>query len=218
MDFATARKHMVDSQVRPNDVTNSALQQAMERLPRELFVPGNQQAMAYAELDIMLFPGRFLLRARDFAKLVHAAGIEQDDLVLDLGCGYGYSSAVLARISGMVMALEDSEEHAALAEAKLADLGLDNLVVLSGALTEGLPKQGPYDAIVLASGAVEHVPTVLLDQLKEGGRLVCIEMGEAPGHAVVFTKSADGIGKNTVFEASPRGIISGFAREKSFAF
>ncbi len=218
MDFATARKHMVDSQVRPNDVTNAALQQAMETLPRELFVPGNQQSMAYAEMDITLFPGRHLLRARDFAKLVHAAGIKPDDLVLDIGCGYGYSSAVLARISGMVMALEDSEEHASAAETKLADLGLDNLVVLHRPLTEGLPKQGPYDAIVLASGAVEEVPPALLAQLKDGGRLVCIRMDNTPGQATVYVKSGDSIGQSAVFEASPAGIISGFARGKAFAF
>ncbi len=218
MNYAAARKHMVDSQVRPNNVTNLTLQQAMEEVPRESFVPMGAQAMAYAEIDVEIFSDRYMLRARDFSKLVHAARITEDELVLDVGCGYGYSSAILARLASMVMAVEEEDEIVAAAEQKLGDMSLDNVVVVRGSLIAGLPQQGPFDAIVIAGGAVDKVPKGLLDQLKDGGRLVCVVMRDGLGHAMVYTKSGDHIGERAVFEASPKGLLPGFAAEKAFVF
>ena len=218
MKYAAARKHMVDSQVRPNDVTDLRLQGALEQLPREAYVPGDQQALAYAELDIPLFPGRWLLQARDFAKLVHAAGIDAEDVVLDAGCGYGYSAAVLARLAGMVMAIEAEEDVVASAEQRLAPLNADNIVVLQAQPHDGLPDQGPYDVIVVAGGAVETVPEALLAQLKDGGRLACIRRQGQPGKAVLYTRSGDHFGERVLFEATPDGVVGGFAREKAFVF
>lgn len=218
MDFATARKHMVDSQVRPNDVTDSALQSAMETLPRENFVPSNRKALAYAEMGIKLFDGRWLLQARDFSKLIHAAGIRKGDLVLDVGCGYGYSTAVISRLAGMVVALEEDAAVAAKAEAKFGDLAIDNAVSVSGPLTDGMVDQGPYDVITIANGGIAGRPEKLLDQLKPGGRLVAIMVAGGIGRAVVYTRAVDGIGDRAVFEAQPPGILPGFEKSAAFTF
>lgn len=218
MDFAAARKHMVDSQVRPNDVTDFALQSAMETLPREDFVPSNRKALAYAEMGIALFDGRWLLQARDFSKLIHAAGIKKGDLVLDVGCGFGYSSAVIASLAGMVVALEEDAEIAAKAEEKFGKLGIDNAVSVSGALSDGVVDQGPYDVITIANGGIAERPEKLLAQLKPGGRLVAIVVSGGIGRAMVYTRAADGIGDRAAFEAQPPGILPGFAKSAVFTF
>lgn len=218
MDFAAARKHMVDSQVRPNDVTDFALQAAMETLPREDFVPSNRKALAYAELGIQLFEGRWLLQARDFSKLIHAAGIRKGDLVLDVGCGYGYSAAVISRLAGMVVALEEDAEIAARAEQQFGDLAIDNAVSVSGPLTEGMVGQGPYDVITIANGGIAERPEKLLQQLKPGGRLVAIVVTGGIGRAMVYTRAADGVGERAVFEAQPPGILPGFEKSAAFTF
>ena len=209
---------MVDSQVRPNDVSDLLLQQAMEQVPRETFVPSSKQSMAYSEMNIALFEGRELLKARDFAKLLHAANINQDDLVLDLGCGYGYSSAILARMAGMVIAVEDGEAMVAKAEERLEPLKQDNIVVFNGALGEGLAKQGPFDVIVIAGGAVEKLPDGLFEQLKTGGRLVALHQADGLCNAMVHTRTGDNIGARVVFEVGKTVTIPAFAREKEFVF
>ena len=218
MDFAAARKHMVDSQVRPNDVTDLVLQTAMETLPREQFVPSNRKGLAYAELGIPLFDGRWLLQARDFSKLIHAAGIRKGDLVLDVGCGYGYSAAVVARLAGMVVALEETAETVAAAEQKFQALGIDNAVSVQGSLAAGIVDQGPYDVITIANGGIEARPEQLLAQLKPGGRLVAIKVEGGIGRAMVWIRSADGIGERAVFDAQPPGIIPEFRKAAAFVF
>jgi protein-L-isoaspartate(D-aspartate) O-methyltransferase len=217
MDFATARKHMVDSQVRPNDVTDLKLLKALEITARERFVPEAQKPRAYMEMDIPLFKGRWLLEARDFSKLIHAAGISDQDLVLDIGCGYGYSTSILSHIAGMVVALEDNPDIVAEAEKNLSDDQRDNEVVVEGTLTQGKPDQGPFDAIIIAHG-VEFVPDELLAQLKDGGRLVTIIKRDAIGQAVLITRNGDDFGHVALFEASPAGILPGFQKESAFSF
>ena len=218
MDYAKARKHMVDSQVRPNDVTHTALLRAMDTTPRETFVPSNRQSMAYAEMDIQLFEGRYLLRARDFSKLLEAAGIKDGDLVLDVGCGQGYSSVILAHMAGMVMAVEEDAGTVATAEANIAASGIDNAVVVEGALAAGLEAQGPFDVIVMASGVVGEEPAALLAQLKDGGRLVCIRLEGGVPFAKIYVRSGDNTGSRVVFEAATTARLSAFQPEAVFEF
>lgn len=218
MDFAEARKHMVDSQVRPSDVTDIGLQIAMETLPRERFVPSNRKNLAYAELGIELFPGRWLVQARDFSKLIHAAGIRKGDLVLDVGCGFGYSAAVISRLAGMVVALEDDANMAAKAEKRFGELSIDNAVSVTGPLDEGMTGQGPYDVITIANGGIALRPQTLLDQLKTGGRLVAFWVNGGIGRATVYTKSETAIGDRFVFESQPPGIIPAFRQAEAFVF
>lgn len=218
MDMQRARKAMVDSQVRPNDVPDLALQNAMETLPREAFLPGNRRTQAYVEKDVEMFEGRWLLKARDFSKLVHTLRLKPTDLVLDVGCGFGYSTAVLAHLASMAIGLEADAATVEKATAQLGDLDIDNAAVVDGELIAGVPGQGPYDAILIAGG-VEEVPTALLEQLSpEGGRLAAIVMRDGLGHATVFTRTGDTFGERVVFEATPAGVLPGFEKAQAFEF
>ena len=218
MDLARARKHMVDSQVRPNDVPDLRLQKAMETLPREQFVPANKLALAYVEKDVPLFEGRWLLKARDLSKLIHAASIQPDDLVLDVGCGYGYSTALMARMAGVVVGLEEEEDVAARASELFGDLGVDNAVMVTAPLAEGCPKQGPYDVIVVGGGVERNLETLLAQLKPDVGRLVAIVMDRGVGHATLFTRAGDAFGRRRLFEAQPAGVLPGFNQSEGFVF
>ncbi len=219
MDTARARKHMVDSQVRPNDVPDTRLQRAMEEVPRELFVPTNKRGLAYIERDVSLWDGRWLLKARDLAKLIHGCTLQPGDLVLDVGCGYGYSAAVMARLAGVVVGLEEDEDVSARASENFQTLGADNAVMVTNALTEGCQKQGPYDVIVVTGGAVETGLEPLLAQLKpDVGRLAAIVMEKGLGHATLFTRAGEAYGRRRLFEAQPSGVVPGFNLSAGFVF
>lgn len=172
-DFAARRTMMVDTQVRPNDVTKFPVIEAMLAIPREEFVPAGRRAVAYSGENLDIGHGRVLLEPRTLAKMVDALNIQPGDLVLDLACGYGYSAAVIARMAEAVVAIEDDADMAAEAERRLAEADVFNVAVLEAPLAEGAPRQGPYDAILI-EGAVEAVPAVIEDQLKEGGRIAAL--------------------------------------------
>src|SRR5260370_1249667 len=175
-DFATARRMMVDGQVRTSDVTDLRISAAMLELPRERFVPQGKAGLAYLDLDLPVTqpkPGgaaRCLLKPMVLAKMVQAAGLGEDDHVLDVGCATGYSSALLARLAGSVIALEEDEALARLARENLAAVGAGNATVVSGPLTQGWQGRAPYD-VIFVNGASEIVPHALARQPKEGGRL-----------------------------------------------
>lgn len=173
-DFAVNRTMMVDTQVRPNDVTRYPLIEAMLTVPREEFVPDARRSVAYSGENLALGHDRVLLEARTLAKMIEALEVDPSDLVLDVGCGFGYSAAVLARMAEAVVALEDNEDLVRETEGRIIATGIDNVVVLQGSLSGGNEKQGPYDAILISGGAVEQVPEALIGQLKEGGRIVAL--------------------------------------------
>ena len=218
MDLALARKHMVDSQVRPNDVPDLRLQAAMERLPREAFVPANRRHLAYVEADVPLFEGRWLLKARDLSKLIHGAAIQPGDLVLDVGCGYGYASAVMAPLCGVVVGLEEDEAVVAKATETLTSLGIDNAVAVQGKLAEGCPKQGPYDVVVVAGGVRQGLDPLLAQLKPDVGRLVTIVVERGVGQATLFTRAGESVGRRRLFEAHPPGILPGFNQSEGFVF
>lgn len=208
---------MVDSQVRPNDVPNLKLQKAMETIPRENFVPTNRQPLAYAEMDIPLFEGRKLLQARDFSKMVQELDVRAGDLVLDIGCGFGYSTAVLSHLAGMVVAVEDNEAACTRAEEALQALEIDNAAVICAPLTDGVPGQGPYNRILI-NGVVDEVPQSLLTQLADGGHLMVILRDGEVGHATLFTRSGDSFGHRFCFEAAATWPLPTFVRPRKFQF
>jgi protein-L-isoaspartate(D-aspartate) O-methyltransferase len=214
-DFATARRHMVDGQVRTADVTDLRIISAMMDIPREQFVPPASAGLAYLDLDLPVGDGaRRLLKPMVFAKLIHAADIASSDRILDVGCATGYGAAVLARLAGQVTALE---QDAGLAHAARTGLAAQsNVSVVSGPLTAGWPQSGPYDVIVL-EGATEVVPQAYLSQLKEGGRLVCV-LGSAPAaKAMLYCRSGDDLGGRPIFDATA-AILPGFVKAPAFAF
>jgi len=214
-DFAAARRHMVDGQVRTADVTDLRILSAMSEIPREQFVPPGSAALAYLDQDLPVGEGgRRLLKPMVFAKLIHAADIAGTDRVLDVGCVTGYGAAVLARIAGQVIALE---QDASLGQSARAALGMQsNVSVAVGPLTGGWPQGAPYDVVVL-EGATEVAPHAFLRQLKEGGRLVCV-LGGGPGaKAMLYYRSGEELGGRPIFDASA-AVLPGFAKTPVFAF
>lgn len=213
-DFAARRTMMVDTQVRPSDVTKFPIIDAMLSVPRELFVPREQAEAAYISENVPIAPGRVVLEPRTLGKLLDAINIEGNELVLDIGAGYGYSSALVARMAEAVIAVEEDETLAAEAQSILSDLGADNVVVHTGPLTDGAVQHGPYDAILI-QGGVEQVPAGLLDQLKEGGRIGCVFMEGALGVARIGYKIDGDITWRFAFNASAP-VLPGFAKEVAF--
>lgn len=164
---------MVDTQVRPSDVTKFPIIEAMLAVPREIYVPQSQREAAYVGENLDLGGGRVLLEPRTLAKLLEAVDVQSGDVVLDLGCGLGYSTAILAHLAEFVVAIEDDPSRVEEAQATLSENGVDNAAVMEGPLNEGAARNGPYDVIVV-QGAVEQVPAALIEQLKDGGRIGCV--------------------------------------------
>ena len=215
-DFAAARRSMVDSQLKPNQIVDQRVAQAMAEVPRELFVPETLAAVAYVDEDLPIAPGRFLMEPIVFARLLQAAAIEPGDVVLDLGCGTGYSTAVLARLANAVVAIEPDPDLRAHAETVMTKIGADNTAIVNGDLTVGNPDQGPFDVIFL-NGAVERIPDGLRDQLADGGRLVAVQVRNGVGKTMVFERQGKLIGARELFDAAIP-VLPGFAVRPGFVF
>jgi protein-L-isoaspartate(D-aspartate) O-methyltransferase len=205
---------MVDTQVRPSDVTKFPIIEAMLHVPRELYVPVAQREAAYMGENLAMGAGRVLLDPRTLAKLMDTLDIQRSDVILDIGCGLGYSTAVLARLAEFVVAVEDEATRADAAQAMLSEQGVDNAAVLMGPLAAGAAKSGPYDVIIL-QGSVEMVPDPILAQLRDGGRIGCVFSEGALGVARVGHKSDDRVNWRFAFNASAP-VLPGFGRPASF--
>jgi protein-L-isoaspartate(D-aspartate) O-methyltransferase len=217
MDFEKARFNMVENQIRANRVTDPAVLDALERVPRELFVPKALRGIAYVDEDLALDDGRFLMDPLVLARLIQAAAVQASDVVLDIGCATGYSSAVLAHIASTVVALESDDDLSTRATRTLTDLSLDNAVVVTGPLTEGYPRQAPYDVITL-NGAIPRVPDGLRAQLADGGRLVAvIGDGRWNSKLTVIERHGDAFGHRIVTDAATPAL-PGFAQAPAFVF
>jgi protein-L-isoaspartate(D-aspartate) O-methyltransferase len=216
IDFVAAREAMVDRQVRPADVTLYPIIEAMLAVPREDFVPPARRPVAYLGEHVPIAPDRVLLDPRVFAKLLDALNPGPSDLVLDLGCGYGYSTAVLGRMAEAVVALEEDPGLAAEAEALLAVHSVDNAVVQTGPLAAGDPEHAPFDA-VLVEGAVETMPEAIVDQVKPGGRIAAIFRVGAGGQARLGLRTEAGLTWRRLFDAAAP-VLPGFEQTKAFEF
>lgn len=205
VDAATQRINMVESQVLPSDVTDHRILRAMRELPREKFVPASLGGLAYIDEPVPVTQAgsarRFILAPRVQAKLLQLADIGDDNHVLDIGCASGYSAALIGRIARSVIAVESDESLAAMARANIADVGLGNVAVVSGRLAGGWPNKAPYDAIVI-EGSIELPPEDLLDQLKDGGRLVAIVNEDGIGKATIWKRFGLSMDARVAFDAA----------------
>ncbi|MGB6228776.1 MAG: protein-L-isoaspartate O-methyltransferase [Litorimonas sp.] len=215
-DFDAARETMVESQIRTADVTDLDLLAALRRTPREVFVPASRMALAYGDAVVDYGDGRSLLRPRDFAKLAAAADIKDHEVVLDVACARGYSTAVLSQIAETVVGLETDDEIVDRATALLTDLGVLNAAVVKGDLKRGAPEHGPFD-VIMVGGAVASVPQSWFGQLANGGRLAVIVRDGPIGRATLFTKSGDAVGDRIEFDAHAP-YLPGFEPVSSFVF
>ena len=217
MDYPAARHNMVENQIRVNRVTHQGIINAFEKIPREVFVPDNLATLAYVDEKLMITEGRYLLQPMVLARLLQSAKIRPDDVVLEIGCGTGYSTAILASIANTVVAIEEDETLAKQATNNMVELGVDNAAIMTSPLAEGYKKQHPYNAIVL-SGSVAKVPESILAQLIDGGRLVTVvNKHDSLGKGVLMTKFGGSISTEEIFDAwTP--ILPGFELPPSFAF
>ena len=216
MDYAAARRNMVESQLRPNKVTDAAVLDAMATLSRERFVPDGMRSVAYVDEDIPVGSGRYLMEPMVLARLLQLAAVNSGDAALVVGAATGYTVAVMARLAGRVIALESDPQLAANAKEALASLGVGNVVIVEGPLTAGAPRQAPFDVIVL-DGSVDEIPARIIEQLGEGGRLVAVRNTDRIGRATLLTRSRGVVAGRSTFDASvPR--LPGFEAVPVFSF
>jgi protein-L-isoaspartate(D-aspartate) O-methyltransferase len=218
--FSTARQKMVDGQVRPSDVTDIRIIDAMLEVPREAFVPENKRALAYLDLDLEVGEGgaakRYLIKPAVLAKMLQAAEIKETDRVLVVGCATGYAAAVIAKYVGQVTATESDPVLAAKASDILSQIGAAKVEVRTAAAAEGDPANAPFDVIVL-NGATEIVPERLYAQLRDGGRLVGVFAMSHPQRATIVTRSHGDFGNRALFDAAAP-VLPGMERLPAFVF
>ncbi|MCP5365970.1 MAG: protein-L-isoaspartate O-methyltransferase [Hyphomicrobiales bacterium] len=216
MDYVTARHNMVEGQIRTNRVTDPRIVAALGAVPREAFLPRPLQAVAYVDEALPLGGGRHLMEPMVLGRLLQAAEIGPDDVVLVIGAGCGYAAAVTARLGSTVVAVESDGEMAARAGANLEEQGIDNAAVVEGGLAEGYPKQGPYDVIFI-NGGVDQVPPAIVDQLGEGGRLVAVVNAGRVGTARLYLRTGGIVAARDLFEAGTP-TLPGLEAAPAFVF
>jgi len=217
MDYALSRSNMIEGQIKTNRVADPYVLDAMGAVPREVFVPTSKKGVAYIDDALEVGNGRFVLEPMVLARMLETAELNENDIVLDIGCNTGYSTAVLAKIVSMVVAIESDEELATAATNNLNQIGIDNAVVVSGDMKDGVEKQAPYN-VILFNGAVSQVPDSIKKQLADGGRLLVIEQGKATmSNVCVYTRNGDIFSKHDIMEAGV-ATLPGFEQEQAFTF
>lgn len=222
IDFESARARMVDNQLRTTDVTSHSLLSAFMSVPREAFVPEKLASLAYIDSDLEIAPAaagqppRYVMEPSPLAKLLQAAEIGPDDVVLDVGAGTGYASAIMSRLASSVVAVESDEALVSRATVVLSEQGFDNVAVVKGDLEKGYASEAPFDVIFL-NGAVEIVPDGLFDQLRDGGRLIAVVGFGNASAASVYVREGASVSRRFAFNTSVKPL-PGFRKAVEFAF
>ena len=217
MDYPTARRNMVENQIRANRITHLGIIKGFEEVPREMFVPDYLATLAYIDEKLMVSEGRYLLEPMVLAKLLQAAKIKTEEVVLEIGCGTGYATAIISRLAGTVVALEEDKSLAELANKNLVELGVDNAAIMTSPLVNGYDKQRPYNVIVF-SGSVADVPPNIIAQLADNGRIVAVvNKNDSLGKGVLITKFGSSVSTEEIFDAwTP--LLPGFEQQSAFTF
>ncbi|MGB1876946.1 MAG: protein-L-isoaspartate O-methyltransferase family protein [Rhodospirillaceae bacterium] len=216
MDFELARRNMVASQVRTNEVTDPLVIDAIGKVPREKFLPAARQSLAYVDEDLEVAAGRWLMEPMVAARLLQLSDVQASDHALVLPCGTGYIAAVLAHMAGSVVAVEEDGPTKDAASKHLAELGADTVAVVSASVNEGCASQAPYDVIVF-DGAVSEIPDGIQQQLADRGRLVAVVQNGPVGRATLVQRTGNAFGKRTEFDASVP-LLPEFAAKPAFVF
>lgn len=222
VDFAVQRLNMVESQVRPNGVTDARIIAAMGAIPREKFVPEARRALAYMDDDILIAVSpagrrRYLLEPMALARLLQLAEVRPSDILLDIGCGTGYSTAVAAALAESVVAVEENAGLAQIAGETLSELGIANAAVVQGPHAQGYPAEAPFD-VILVNGRIPSVPTGLVEQLKPGGRLVAVVGAGPVSRATLVRRGADGQSSVGAFDVHVPDAAGFEAPQPGFVF
>ncbi len=217
MDFSTARYNMVESQIRPNGITNVELISALAEIERENFVPDARKAVSYADEDLQVGNDRFLLEPMVLGRLLQMAEIKESDLVLDVGPATGYSTAVISKLAESVVGIEQDTALCEQAGDTLLEMGIANAAIICGEHVKGVASEAPFDVIVL-NGRVSEVPQALFDQLEEGGRLVGVVGDKYLAKATVYTKDKGQMVSHSVFDASALALSGVETPKASFQF
>lgn len=222
IDYAIARENMIESQVRPNGITDARVIDAMSEIPREVFVPEGIKSLAYMDEDVPLSVGsdgrkRHLMEPMAFARMLQAAAIQPDECVLDVGCATGYSSAVLSRLAQLVVSVEEDADLAEAANQNLLRLQINNVAVFNASMHEGHQAEAPYD-VMIVNGRAGQIPDSLLSQLADGGRLVAVVGDTDTAQTLVFTRTGDLTASQYVCDASI-AMLPGFEKtDPGFVF
>ena len=207
---------MIESQLQPNNLTDERIIAAIQKIGREKYVPAALKDAAYIDEDIPVAEGRYLMEPVSFARLVQAAELLETDIVLDIACATGYSSAILGSLCRTVVGVEENQELARQAEQNLITDKIANANIFVSTHASGYAEQAPYNVIFI-QGAVEKVPQELFEQLSEAGRLLGIVRNGVVGHAHVYKKINNVITDRILFDVSVP-MLPGFESKSKFIF
>lgn len=219
MNFAQARTNMVDCQIHTSGVVHPEILKVFENIPREIFLPKDKQALAYSDEDVLISGRLYMMEPMVHARLLEAADLQAEDVVLDIGCASGYSSAILSPLVSTVLAVEEDAALSEAAQTVWKNIETCNIAAITGQLSEGNPDNAPYDK-ALINGAVAEIPVNIVSQLKAGGTLYCVlkEVGQKNGKAVeVRHLGDDKYSVHILFDASTP-YARGFEPKPSFVF
>lgn len=216
-DFEAACAHMIDSQLRPNKVTDERVLAAFAGVRRELFAPEHLRALAYIDDDLPLGGGRYLMEAMVAARLLQAAAIKRSDTALIVGAGTGYEAALVAALARTGVALEEDPDLARRARAALVEHSIATVSVVEGPLLQGYRQRAPYD-VILFCGSVAQVPSAIESQLAEGGRLLAVvKPAGGVGRATITTRVGGVLAPRVLFDAATP-TLPGFSPKPAFVF